>query len=126
MRFDRLRVVLVAMLLAWAVPAMSGALDTVDVPVADRSADAREAALKAGLDEVLVRLSGTRDVLDEPVAKEAAEQLDRWVTRHDYRDDSLVVQYDVQGLLGLRPRVLRMGLPAPVCSSGWSIRGWQG
>ena len=115
MRFDRLRVVLASILLALAAPAMSGALDTVDVPVADRSADAMEAALKAGLDEVLVRLSGSRDVLDEPVAQDAAEQLDRWVTRHDYRDNSLVAHYDVQGLLGLLSSagVPVWGLPRP-------------
>ncbi|BAP14477.1 hypothetical protein AS19_16260 [Alcanivorax sp. NBRC 101098] len=95
---------LLAVLLGWSVLAQAQSLDTVQVPVDGRGEAQRQDALAQGLEQMLVRLSGQRDVLDESVASEAATQLDRWVTRYDYSNledgrSALQARYDVNGLM---------------------------
>ena len=95
---------LLAVLLGWSLLAQAESLDTVQVPVDGRGDEQRQDALAEGLEQMLVRLSGQRDVLNEAVASEAASRLDRWVTRYDYNmlDDgssALQARYDVNGLM---------------------------
>lgn len=113
---------LLTVLLGWSLLAQAQSLDTVQVPVDGRGETQRQDALSEGLEQMLVRLSGQRDVLDKSLASEAAAQLDRWVTRYDYSTleggSVLQVRYDVNGLMAFmadqgasvwgmpRPRVL--------------------
>ena len=56
---------LLAVLLGWSLLAQAESLDTVQVPVDGRGDAQRQDALAEGLEQMLVRLSGQRDVLNE-------------------------------------------------------------
>ena len=101
----------------------------MQVPVDGRGDAQRQDALAEGLEQMLVRLSGQRDVLNEAVASKAASRLDRWVTRYDYNtlDDgssALQARYGREWLDGFHGRSRRIGMglaPAPgICSGWWS------
>ncbi|MCK0152183.1 DUF2066 domain-containing protein [Alcanivorax sp. S6407] len=99
-----------------AVPvAQAGTLDTVTVEVENRTPEEQQRALAEALNQVLVRLSGKESVLELPVAQEAAEQLQRWVVRQDYRDGALVARFDTAGLMDLLSsrRAPVWGVPRP-------------
>ena len=120
---------LLAVVLGWSLLAQAESLDTVQVPVDGRGDAQRQDALAEGLEQMLVRLSGQRDVLNEAVASEAASRLDRWVTRYDYNtlDDgssALQARYDVNGLMAFMAEqgASVWGMPRPGCCSGWWSR----
>lgn len=103
------------LMVSMAPSALAGTLDTVEVAVENRTPEEQERALAEALDQVLVRLSGKPSVLELPVAKEAAEQLQRWVIRQDYRDGLLVARFDTEGLMDLLSsrRAPVWGVPRP-------------
>lgn len=90
---------IVALLLGLALGARADSLNTVVLAVEDRGDIERQQALQQGLKQMLVRLSGKQQVLEQPVTGQALGQLDRWVTRYDYDGDNLVVRYDTRGLM---------------------------
>ncbi|KGD66431.1 hypothetical protein Y5S_00098 [Alcanivorax nanhaiticus] len=95
--------------------AMAGTLDTVEIAVEDRTPEVQQQALSEALNQVLVRLSGKASVLELPVAEEAAQQLDRWVIRRDYRDGMLVARFDIRSLMDFLSsrRAPVWGVPRP-------------
>lgn len=116
MRWTAIGVVALAIFSMLAPLAQAQGLDTVVLPVDSRSEADRQQALAEGLNEMLVRLSGSSQVVDKPVAASAAKQLDRWVTRSDYSGDGrLTARYDSQGLMALLASegVAVWGLPRP-------------
>lgn len=90
---------IVALVLGIVLAAGADSLDTVAVAVESRGETERQQALQEGLQEMLVRLSGKEQVLDQPVTGAALKQLDRWVTRYDYSGDQLKARYDTRGLM---------------------------
>lgn len=90
---------IVALLLGLALGAWADSLNTVALAVDGRGDTERQQALQQGLKDMLVRLSGKQQVLEQPVTEQALGQLDRWVTRYDYAGDSLVARYDTRGLM---------------------------
>ena len=90
---------IVALLLGLCLVARAESLNTVVQSVDGRGDSERQQALQQGLRDMLVRLSGKQQVLDQPVTEQALAQLDRWVTRYDYDGDNLVVRYDTRGLM---------------------------
>lgn len=90
---------IVALLLGLALGARADSLDTVALAVEGRGETERQQALQQGLKDMLVRLSGKQQVLDQPVTELALAQIDRWVTRYDYAGDQLVARYDTHGLM---------------------------
>jgi len=90
---------IVALVLGLALGAQADSLNTVKLAVDGRGDSERQQALQQGLKDMLVRLSGKQQVLDQPVTEQALGQLDRWVTRYDYAGDSLVARYDTRGLM---------------------------
>ncbi|MGB2246542.1 MAG: DUF2066 domain-containing protein [Alcanivorax sediminis] len=108
--------VVAALILLLGVPvALAGTLDTVSVSVENRTPEEQQRALGEALNQVLVRLSGKPSVLELPVAGEAAEQLNRWVIRQDFRDGQLVARFDTGGLMQLLSsrRAPVWGVPRP-------------
>lgn len=105
-----LSVLVLSMPTVWAA-----SLDTVEVPIASRSADERQIAFEQGLNEILVRLSGSDSVLASPAAQAASEKLDRWITRYHYQQGAVVVRFDVKGLMALlaEQQAPVWGLPRP-------------
>jgi len=74
--------------LAAAVPV--GAVEVpglyeAEVPVSGQGALERVAAAQAGLEEVLVKVTGGGDVLDRPQIKTLVGQAEQWVQRYQYR-----------------------------------------
>lgn len=90
---------MVALLLGLALVAQAESLNTVELTVESRGEAQRQQALQQGLKDMLVRLSGKQQVLEQPVLEQALAQLDRWVTRYDYDGDQLMVRYDTRGLM---------------------------
>ncbi|WP_290538698.1 MULTISPECIES: DUF2066 domain-containing protein [Alcanivorax] len=90
---------IVALLLGLSLGARADSLDVVALPVDGRGETERQEALQQGLKNMLVRLSGKQQVLDQPVTEQALAQLDRWVTRYDYNGDTLLARYDTRGLM---------------------------
>lgn len=78
-------------------------LGEVRVPVEDRSTEVRAEALSAGLDQVLVRLTGSRDLASLTMLDGVRRQPSRWTQRYSYeqQDDQLllVARFDSRGLL---------------------------
>ena len=56
-----------------------------EVPVASQDAAERVAASRAALEEVLVKVSGSTDVLQRPELKPLLDQAEQWVQRYQYR-----------------------------------------
>ena len=77
-------------------------LNAVEVPVADRSTDARTAALREGLEQILVRVTGQRSPGDLPGAAALLSQPATWVEQFSYstRSDDLMLQarFDLRGI----------------------------
>lgn len=90
---------IVALVLGLALGAQADSLNTVALAVEGRGETERQQALQQGLKDMLVRLSGKQQVLDQPVTEQALAQLDRWVTRYDYAGDQLMARYDTRGLM---------------------------
>lgn len=109
------QVIAALILLLGVQSALAGTLDTVAVTVENRTPEEQQRALGEALNQVLVRLSGKPSVLDLPVAQEAAEQLDRWVIRQDFRDGELVARFDTAGLMDFiaSRRAPVWGVPRP-------------
>lgn len=55
------------------------------VPVTSQAAVERVAASQAALEEVLVKVTGGREVLDRPEIKALLDQAEQWVQRYQYR-----------------------------------------
>lgn len=55
------------------------------VPVTGQGAVERVAASHAGLEEVLIKVTGGRDVLQRPEIKTLVDQAEQWVQRYQYR-----------------------------------------
>ena len=70
---------MVALLLGLALVAQAESLNTVALTVESRGEAQRQQALQQGLKDMLVRLSGKQQVLEQPVLEQALAQLDRWV-----------------------------------------------
>ena len=115
MRGNGKQVIVALLLLLGLQTAQAGTLDTVEVPVENRTAEEQQRALGEALNQVLVRLSGKPSVLALPVAAEAAEQLNRWVIRQDFRDGQLVARFDTAGLMDFLSsrRAPVWGVPRP-------------
>jgi hypothetical protein len=90
---------IVALLLGLSLGARADSLNMVVLPVDGRGETERQEALQQGLKQMLVRLSGKQQVVDQPVTEQALAQLDRWVTRYDYNGDTLLARYDTHGLM---------------------------
>jgi len=78
-------------------------LGEVRVPVEDRSTEVRAEALSAGLDQVLVRLTGSRDLASLTMLDGVRNQPSRWTQRYSYEQQDeqllLLVRFDSRGLL---------------------------
>ncbi len=102
----RLCLVLLCVLSATVQAAMTS-LGEVEVPVGDRSAERRSEALAQGLEQVLVRLTGSRD-LSRPELGAVRQQPARWATKYRYleRDQQLLMtaSFDTEGLLAALQR----------------------
>lgn len=92
------------LLVAMTGPALAQgpALNTVEVPVADRSTSARNEALREALSVMLVRISGQTEVSGLPGASALLEHPGNWVEQFSYsgRDNDLTLQarFDVRGI----------------------------
>lgn len=77
-------------------------LGMVSTPVGNRSEDARGEALQAGLEEVLVRITGRLDIAGQDGAAALLEEPGRWLEQYGYAEseDGLVLEsrYNVAGL----------------------------
>lgn len=100
-----MRHVLAALLILWA-PTVMAALDlgATNVPVEDRSTDARSEALARSLDQVLVRLTGRRTPGDVPGVGKVRENPSRWTRQYAYQTNAegelrLTAEFDVPALL---------------------------
>lgn len=79
-------------------------LGFAEVPVMDRSAGARADALAQGLDQVLVRLTGSRHIEAVQGLASVRNNPSRWAQRYSYGQDeegasTLSARFDVTGLL---------------------------
>lgn len=79
-----------AMLLLMAVQAPQARQDLYEatVPVGDRGTEAREAAVRAALSEVLVRLSGDPEVAGKPAGKALLADPSRHLQQYQYEGDA--------------------------------------
>ncbi|WP_162925703.1 DUF2066 domain-containing protein [Isoalcanivorax indicus] len=107
-------VLLGCLLLAMGTPATAQTvnLNTVQVPVADRSAGARNEALREALTVMLVRISGQTAVSDLPGGAGLLERPASWVEQFSYsgRDGDLTLEarFDVRGI---SEQLARAGAP---------------
>lgn len=89
--------------MCWSGALVAQELGDVRVPVEDRSAEVRTEALAAGLDQVLVRLTGSRDLASLAMLEGVRNQPSRWTQRYGYeqQDDQLLLlaRFDSRGLL---------------------------
>jgi hypothetical protein len=73
------------------------------VPVEDRSTEVRAEALSAGLDQVLVRLTGSRDLASLAMLDGVRSQPSRWTQRYSYEQQDeqllLLARFDSRALL---------------------------
>ncbi|MGA7800178.1 MAG: DUF2066 domain-containing protein, partial [Gammaproteobacteria bacterium] len=91
-----------------------------EVPVSDQGVGERAGAVRDALTEVLVRLTGERDVAQQPVAADLLKDSDRFVQQYRYRREPppdagaqasalwLWVRFDARGI---ERAVRRAGLP---------------
>jgi hypothetical protein len=56
-----------------------------EVPVASQEASDRVVASRAALEEVLIKVSGSSDILQRPELKPMLDQAEQWVQRYQYR-----------------------------------------
>src|SRR5690606_18559417 len=93
---------LLLMLLAMAGAVSAQTLSEVTLPVADRSTEARGATLRAGLEQILVRLTGSRTPDTLPGAAAMLDAPESWVAQYGYvgSGDALQLQarFDVQAI----------------------------
>ena len=77
-------------------------LGKVSGPVGNRSEEARGEALREGLEEVLVRITGNRDVAELSLAQELLRRPRQWLEQYGYveGDEGLLLEarYNVSGL----------------------------
>lgn len=96
------RQTLLLMLLAVAGAVSAQTLSEVTLPVADRSTEARGATLRAGLEQILVRLTGSRAPDTVPGAAAMLDAPESWVAQYGYvgSNDALQLQarFDVQAI----------------------------
>lgn len=94
---------IVLLAIAGFVSAEGLSLGATDVPVADRSAEARTEALGRALDQVLVRLTGRRALSEVPGLSGVRTQPSRWTRQFSYRqaNDTLMLSatFDVNAVL---------------------------
>jgi len=101
-------ILMLTCLLCSAPALAASALGDVSVPVADRSAEQRAEALALGLDQVLVRLTGSRELAGRAGLGSVRQQPSRWATQYRYlqQDDQLLItaSFDIDGLLAALQR----------------------
>lgn len=106
------RQMLLLMLLAVAGGAAAQTLSEVTLPVADRSTEARSTALRTGLEQILVRLTGSRTPDTMPGAAAVLDAPESWVAQYGYvgSGDALQLQarFDVQAISA---QLARSGAP---------------
>lgn len=89
--------------MCWSGALFGQELGDVRVPVEDRSTEVRAEALAAGLDQVLVRLTGTRDLASLAMLDGVRSQPSRWTQRYSYEQQEaqllLLARFDSRGLL---------------------------
>lgn len=89
--------------MCWSGLLFAQELGDVRVPVEDRSAEVRAEALSAGLDQVLVRLTGSRDLASLAMLDSVRSQPSRWTQRYSYelQDEQLLLlaRFDSRGIL---------------------------
>jgi hypothetical protein len=78
-------------------------VDVARIAVADRSSSARASARRAGMEQVLVKLSGSRGSLDNAAVREALGNSARYLLRYSYEEDAeggvlLRLEYDGRAL----------------------------
>lgn len=95
--------ILVLACLSGNLLAASLPLGDVQMPVEDRSTEQRTEALASGLDQVLVRLTGSREVDGRFELNAIRQQPSRWATQYRYlqHDEQLLItaNFDINGLL---------------------------
>ncbi|MEE4249318.1 MAG: DUF2066 domain-containing protein [Alcanivoracaceae bacterium] len=95
---------LVAGLLLSTSPVRGQALGDVRVVVADRTPEVRQQAIAAGLDQVLVRLTGDKGGASEPGLESIRRDSSRWIQQFSYESSDsdvleLLIRFDVPILL---------------------------
>jgi hypothetical protein len=104
------------LLAALAVPQLRAelvaGLETVELPLPDRSSAALNAARREGLAVVVLRLTGQAAALESAAVTRALANAQRYTLRYSYRDDGgrLGVQLDYDGA-ALRVLLREAGLP---------------
>ena len=96
---------------AWAGAAVVENLYQAVVPVEDHSARQLSRATSAGLAQVLVKVSGSREVLRDPEVREALDQAQRYMQQYQYRRPhrgtlELEIQFDQQLVTGILTQAL--------------------
>ncbi len=69
---------------AAAAEELAGLYDA-EIPVTSQEATERAAASRAALEEILVKVSGSSDILQRPELKPLLDQAEQWVQRYQYR-----------------------------------------
>ena len=85
----RKTVIIVAFSLLWCMPVQAvvvSGLYEAEVPVPDQSSKSYKLGLARAMIEVLVKLTGDRDVQGRQVASVLAEQPEKYVQQYKYRD----------------------------------------
>ena len=75
-------------------------IDAARIPVPDRSETTRNSARRDGMEQVLVKLSGSRATLDSPQVQSALRDSRRYLLRYSYEDagdDSVVLRLEYDG-----------------------------
>lgn len=89
--------------MCWSGALFGQELGDVSVPVEDRSTELRAEALAAGLDQVLVRLTGSRDLASLTMLEGVRSQPSRWTQRYSYEQQDeqllLMARFDSRSLL---------------------------
>lgn len=83
------RIFLQAIVLLLLAPAIAGAeeikdLYQADIPVEDKGAKARNAALREGMAEILIRVTGRRDVMLHPTIQQAMQDPRKYIFTYQY------------------------------------------
>lgn len=84
------------MVLSSVVSAQQPSLNTVQVPVADRSAEARNQALREAMNVVLVRITGQTSPQNLPGAERLLAQPANWVAQYGYSGEGSNLSLDAR------------------------------
>lgn len=111
--------ILVVLLSLWSAPTWAGRVDTLlaQVPVADRGQSERGRGFSRAMSQVLVKVSGQRDVLQLPASRSLISSAQRYARSWSYEEIETVggdlelilqVQFDPEAVIG---NLRRQGLP---------------